>query len=151
MKRIGIFYHSKTGNTQQLVDALYLGLTASADIEVIKYRAITATAAELRSCSAIILATPENFGTMSGALKHFFDETYYEVENDNLALPYMTVISAKTDGSGASREITRIMTGYRFSKMQSDIIIKNPINQEDLAKLQSVGEAISTAISMGMY
>jgi len=135
----------------QLVNALCEGLATCKHIETIKYPALTATADDLRACNAIVLATPENFGSMSGALKHFFDQTYYEVEDDALALPYLTVISADTDGTGASREIARIMKGYRFKPMQPDVIVKNPINAQHMSDLQALGEAIGTAISMGMY
>ena len=105
---------------------------------------------DLINCSALVLATPENFGTMSGAVKHFFDQTYYEVEALQLALPYQLIISAGNDGTGAEREMQRILTGYRFRQVGSSLIIRGEPLESDLSAATELGESVATALELGI-
>ena len=50
------------------------------DVEVSFKKAKVAGVEDLLKADGIIFGTPENFGYMSGALKDFFDRTFYEVE-----------------------------------------------------------------------
>ena len=60
----------------------------------------------------MLFATPENFGYMSGAMKYFFDKTFYKVEQLQLNLPYAILVSAGNDGSGAITAIQRICRAF---------------------------------------
>jgi multimeric flavodoxin WrbA len=71
---------------------------------------------------ALLLGTPENFGDMSGALKDFFDRTFYPVEGRIQSLPYAVFIGASNDGSGALRAIRRIANGYPLQEVQEPVI-----------------------------
>ena len=51
---------------------------SSIDVHVLT--AARAQPEDLLSADGLILGTPENFGYMSGALKDFFDRSFYEVE-----------------------------------------------------------------------
>ena len=52
------------------------------DVQVLT--AANAQPEDLLSADGLILGTPENFGYMSGALKDFFDRSFYEVEGLSL-------------------------------------------------------------------
>ena len=67
--------------------------------------------ADLLACDAVLLGTTENLGYMSGALKDFFDRTYDDALPLALNLPYALFVSAGNDGTGAVREIERILRG----------------------------------------
>ena len=82
MKNLLIVYHSQTGNTLRMAQAILQGATDE-DIEGIEVRMLSAMEAgpsDLLWANGVILGTPENFGYMSGALKDFFDRTFYAVE-----------------------------------------------------------------------
>ena len=82
MKHLLIVFHSKTGNTRQLADAVIAGATSAdvGDVEVRVLRAADAGPEDLLWSDGLLLGTPENFGYLSGALKDFLDRTFYEVE-----------------------------------------------------------------------
>ena len=74
-----IVYHSQSGTTSRMADAVVSG-AKHADIENVTVRvrdALDATADDLLWADGFILGTPENFGYMSGALKVFLDRVYY--------------------------------------------------------------------------
>ena len=82
MKHLLIVYHSKTGNTERLAHAVATGAQDPEveDVEVRLRTAREAGAEDLLWAHALLIGTPENFGYMSGAMKDFFDRTFYEVE-----------------------------------------------------------------------
>ena len=46
----------------------------------------------IENCDGLIIVTPEYFGTMSGAVKAFFDRTYYPAREQNIKLPFALII-----------------------------------------------------------
>ena len=81
-KNLLIVYHSKTGKTQRLADAVYEGAN-DALFETVSVTIKTAQEAgpkDIIESHGLLLGTPENFGYMSGAMKDFLDRTFYEVE-----------------------------------------------------------------------
>jgi hypothetical protein len=83
-------------------------------------------------------------------MKHFFDQTYYEVEALQLALPFQLIISAGNDGTGAEREMQRILTGYRFRQVGSSLIVRGEPLESDLSAATELGESVATALELGI-
>ena len=150
MKTLLLVKHSKTGTTQHLCDAFVKGVLKVDSVNLDIKSALLADDTDLAKCHGLVLATPENFGTMSGAMKHFFDQTYYEVEALQLALPYQLIISAGNDGTGAERDMDRILTGYCYRKIGPSLIVKGIPSDEELAKAEELGEMMASAIDMGI-
>ena len=71
MKTLLIVYHSQTGNTEQLAQAVYHGACQVSETHTRLVRAFEATLEDLRTCHGVLFGTPENFGYMSGAIKDF--------------------------------------------------------------------------------
>ena len=70
-KHLLIIYHTQSGNTGQMADAVLRGCQQEVDIEVRMLSAFDAGLDDLRWADGLLFGTPENFGTMSGALKDF--------------------------------------------------------------------------------
>ena len=152
-KRLLIVYHSKTGHTQAMADAAFAGATAPEvdPVDVRFLRAHEAGPEDLMWCDGLLLGTPENFGYMSGALKDFFDRTFYEVEGKITPLPYALFISAGNDGSGAVRAIQRIANGYPLQAVQEPIICKGEVDQATLTACHELGMTLSAGLALGMF
>ena len=153
MKNLLIVYHSLTGNTQRMADAVLSGANDK-DIEGVNVRMLRAADAgpsDLIWANAVILGTPENFGYMSGALKDFFDRTFYAVEGKIAPLPYSVFISAGNDGSGALRSIERIANGYPFISVQPAFICKGAPSSVDLKHCSEMGQALAAGLELAIF
>ena len=119
------------------------------DVQVLT--AASAQPEDLLSANGLILGTPENFGYMSGALKDFFDRSFYEVEGKLPPLPYAIVINAGNDGSGAQRSIERIANGYPLVQVQDAIIAHGPPDQATLERCSELGGTLAAGLELGLY
>lgn len=156
MKRLTIIYHSQSGRTLQLAEAVAAGAReeAAGDEQALTVNIKTAFNAgleDLLSADGLLFATPENFGTMSGALKDFFDRTYYPAEPYQINLPYGVFISAGNDGSGAVREIERIAKGYPLRRVAEPLIAKGEVSQQHLQQCRELGLSMAAGLVMGIF
>lgn len=149
--RLLIVYHSQSGNTEQLAKAAFLGAQRAEDCEIRLKRAFDSGLDDLLWCSGLLLCSPENFGYMAGAMKDFFDRTYYPAEPYELNRPYGLLVSAGNDGSGAVREMDRILKGYPMKKALPDLIAQGEISKAHLEQAEENGEAFAAGLGMGIF
>ena len=104
-KQLLLVAHAPSPNTERLRDAIAAGVAAveSEEIELVVRSPFEAGPEEVMAARAVILFTTENLGYMSGALKDFFDRTYYPVLEEKQGLAYMLIIRAGHDGTGTRR------------------------------------------------
>jgi multimeric flavodoxin WrbA len=148
-----IVYHSQTGHTEALARAAAEGANDAAveNVDVRCLRAAAASAEDLLWAHGLLLGTPENFGFMSGALKDFFDRTFYPVEGRLQPLPYAMFVSAGNDGSGALRAIRRIANGYPFVEVQEPLVVVGEVTADALARCRTLGLTLAAGLDVGMY
>jgi len=146
-----IVYHSQTGHTARMAEAVAEGATAIEGATVIMKRAAEATAEDLLWADGVAIGSPENFGYLSGMIKDFFDRTFYAVEGRVFRKPYVVFISAGNDGTGALRAVERIALGYKFKKVYEPVIVQGDVKPEDLEKCRELGGVLSGGCQMGIY
>ena len=153
MKNLLIVWHSQSGNTAQLKEAVRAGAEDDAieDVTVRCLHAPNAGPEDLRWAHGLLFGTPENFGTMSGLLKDFFDRTFYAVEGELAPLPYALFISAGSDGRGAVREIERIARGYPFTQVAEPLIVRGPPTEDALGDARELGMTLAAGLSAGIF
>ena len=74
-KTLLIVYHSLTGGTRQMAEAVRAGAVADAGCAVRLLHAAQAGPADVLAADGYVFATPENLAAMSGQLKDFFDRS----------------------------------------------------------------------------
>ena len=154
LKQLLVVYHSHTGATEQAARALASGAGSEENVVVLVRHALEAGTDDVLTSDALVFATPENLGSMSGLLKDFFDRTYYPVFDRINGLPYAMLICAGSD---------RIATGWRLRAVAEPLIIcthaQTPeeilaakrLLAEDIKKCQELGAAMAAAIRLGIY
>lgn len=150
-KRLLIIHHTQSGNTARMTGAVLAGARTEAAIDIVSRRAFDAGIDDLLACDGLLIGTPENFGTMSGAVKDFFERTYYPAEGKTLGLPYALFISAGNDGSGTVRQIGRIATGYGWKLVAEPVIARNGVTADDLKRCEELGAAFAAGLELGIF
>ena len=79
MKQLLIIFHSITGGSEQIAQAVAQGARKEPEIEVILRQAQHVQPEHLREASGYIFIAPETLGSLSGMMKDFFDRTFYQV------------------------------------------------------------------------
>jgi hypothetical protein len=88
---------------------------------------------------------------MSGAVKDFFDRTFYPVEGKVESLPYAIYISAGNDGTGAAASVERIALGYKWKRIAEPLIVRGPPAVTDLARCSELGQTMAAGLSTGIF
>jgi multimeric flavodoxin WrbA len=154
MKKILIVYHSQTGNTEKMAQAVAEGARSIEDTEVVVRRAAEATLDDLLAAEGLAVGTPENFGYMAGMVKDFFDRTFYPAQRyaDRIfRKPYVVFVSAGNDGTGALTSIERIALGYKFKKVYEPVISRKKLTGEDLERCRELGKILAGGCAAGIY
>lgn len=153
MKHLLIVYHSKSGKNLAMAEAVHDGATDPeiTGVAVRFLRAPEADADDLRWADGILFGTPENFGYMSGALKDFFDRTFYEVEGEVDGKPYCLFVGTGNDGQGAILSVQRICLGYNFREIQEPTLIVGELTSEGLTQCRELGMAMAAGLEAGIF
>jgi multimeric flavodoxin WrbA len=152
-KHLLIVFHSRTGGTQALADAVIAGATSD-EIDGIEVRvrgAFDADADDVRWCDAIVLGTPENFGYMSGALKDFLERVYYVLLDETPGLPYALFVKGGHDGEGAVRSVERILTGLKWRAVLPVLLVTGDLTDDDLEQAHELGLTIAAGLDAGVF
>lgn len=163
MKTLLVVYHSMTGGTRQMVEALATGASREPAVETRLLAAQATQASDVIDTAGYVFATPENLAAMSGLMKDFFDRCYYPALDRINGRPYLSMICAGSDGSNAARQIARIATGWRLREVADPLIIctraqtpeailaPKTIDATDLARCRDLGMQFATGIALGIY
>ena len=162
-KRLLIVAHAPSDNTRALRDAVERGARSETDIEVRVAAPLQAGPDDVLAAQAVILGTTENLGYMSGALKDFFDRSYYPALDRINGRPYASLICAGSDGENAARQIARIATGWRLRTVAEPVIVctraqtpeailaPKTIGMADLAACREIGMAMANGLAAGIF
>ena len=102
-------------------------------------------------CDAVIFATPENFGYMAGAMKDFFDRTFYPCQGRLSGTPYAVVVGAGNDGTGALAALRRIVRGFALKETQESIVCNGKLDDEIVARCEELGATMAAGLEIGMF
>ena len=152
-KRLLIVYHSQSGTTSRMAEAVIRGARHPdiGDVEVHVRNALEAGAADLAWCDGFILGTPENFGYMSGALKYFLDRVYYECLDKIDGRPYALFVRAGNDGTGAITSIRRILAGLSVREVQEPVLIAGDFDDSRLGECEGLGMTMAAGLEAGVF
>ena len=152
-KHLLIVYHSQSGTTTRMADAVIEG-ARDPEIEGVDVRVISPLEAgteDLLWADALILGTPENFGYMSGAMKYFLDRVYYPCEGRINGLPWARFVRAGNDGSGAISSIRRILKGLAVREVQEPVLIAGDFDESRLDECRELGMTMAAGLEAGVF
>ena len=148
-----IVYHSQSGTTSKMAEAVIAGATDPAveGVDVRVREALDGTPEDLLWCDGFILGTPENFGYMSGALKVFLDRSFYAVVDRIDGKPYALFVRAGNDGTGAITSVQRILSGLNVREVQPPLLIAGEFNEARLEECRELGLTMAAGLEAGVF
>lgn len=150
-KLLLIAYHSQSGNTRSLAEAVEHGARRVEGVSVRRVLAADTTARDIIDCHCLVICSPEYFGYMAGAIKDMFDRTYERAREHTTGKSYAVVISAGNDGTGALSSIERILLGYNVRRVQDPIISRGAVTTEVLEMCNNLGHTLAAGLELGIY
>ena len=153
-KQLLIIAHMPSPNTKALAHSLLKGANHQ-DIDDVEARLLSpfeTSAEDALKADGVILATTENLGYMSGALKDFFDRCFYGLCDDKQGLPYALLVRAGMDGTGTMRAIDTIVTnGLRWKPITDPLLCKGEWNADFLTQAEELGTLMAAGLEAGIY
>ncbi len=166
MTALLVVHHSPTRSMARLVDAV-LGGARHEEIEgvdVTVRTALEATAEDVLAADGYLLATPANFGYMSGALKHFFDSTFLAIggalSDDGSAgdpsgnagggtagRPYGLLVHGRYDTEGAVRSVQSIVGALKWRQAAAVLEVMGDLTDTALADAQELGGTLAALLA----
>lgn len=161
--RLVVIWHSRTGATRALVDALLQGAASEPGVVARALAVAEATPADLLEADLVVLAAPENLGALSGAMKEYLDTGYYDWLDRTNGKPWASIIAAGSDGTGAQRQLDRIATGLRLRRVAEPLIVitdaqsperiraSKTLRDADLARARELGAGLAAGLALGIH
>ncbi|MDJ0926257.1 MAG: flavodoxin family protein [Gammaproteobacteria bacterium] len=153
MANLLIVYHAPSPNMQRLADAVIDG-AQSPEIDHVTVRAGHALASgpdDLLWCDGVIFGTTENFGYMSGALKDFFERSYYPCLDKVNARPYALFVKAGNDGTGTLSSVQRIVTGLELKPVAEPLLMVGRFQESWLDDCRELGMTLAAGLEAGIF
>ncbi|MEV6829774.1 flavodoxin family protein [Amycolatopsis sp. NPDC051102] len=151
MPRLLIVHHTPSPSTQALFEAVVAGATHPdiEGVEVVRRAALGAGVPDVLEADGYLLGTPANLGSMSGALKHFFDTIYYPCLDATRGRSFGYWIHGNSDTSGTERQLLAITTGLSWTKTADPVITTGEPDKATLEACTELGATLAASLMPG--
>jgi multimeric flavodoxin WrbA len=147
MAKVLIVYHTLSGNTEKMAEAFAEGARAVPGTEAVLKRALDASLEDLLECDAIAFGSADYFSYIAGALKDFFDRTFYPSKGKVTGKPYASFATGGRGGDTALAVLDRLCGHFQLRKAVDSISVSGTPSSEALAKCRDAGGKLAKAVS----
>lgn len=153
MKKLLIVANMPSENTKVLANSVLKGAQHPAieDISVNLYHPLDATAESVLGADGIIIGSTENFGSMSGLVKDFFERIYYPCLEPKQGLPYALYIRAGNDGAGTRAGIEKIILGLRWRAVHDCVLLKGNYQSGFVDQCEELGMHMAAGLDANVF
>ncbi|HST81159.1 MAG TPA: flavodoxin family protein [Kineosporiaceae bacterium] len=145
MPRLLIAHHTPSPPTRALLEEVIAGASDPdlAEVEVTLKPALITTAVDILEADGYLLGTPANFGYMSGALKHMFDQIYYPCLDATGGRPFGFWVHGNDDTTGAIRAISTLTSGLGWRQAAAPVTITGAPDASARAACRELGATVA--------
>ncbi|WP_122495828.1 flavodoxin family protein [Mycobacterium attenuatum] len=112
-------------------------------VELLRRPALTVSPVEMLEADGYVLGTPANLGYLSGALKHAFDQSYYQLLDCTRGRPFGVYIHGNEGTEGAERGLTAITTGLGWVQAAETVVVMGKPSKADLEACWNLGATVA--------
>ncbi len=150
-----VVWHPVPPSIHALRDAVLAGVHDAGDALIVRsLSAPDAGVDDVEAAAGAILVTTENFGMVSGLMKDFLERIYpwfEEVPNRRPGLPYLLISKGASDGTGAVRDVSRILTGLRWKEALPPIVIAGSLTDAHVAHVREQAATLAAGVETGVF
>lgn len=148
MSKLLIVHHTPSPHCQEMLEAVVAGATDPEieGVEVLRRPALTVSPVEMLEADGYLLGTPANLGYISGALKHAFDQSYYQLLDATRGRPFGLYIHGNEGGEGAVRAVDGITAGLGWVKAAEQVLVSGKPSKADLEDCWNLGATLAATL-----
>ncbi len=147
MAKVLIVYHTLSGNTEKMAKAFAEGARSVPGTEAVLKKALDAGLEDLLRCDAVAFGSADYFSYIAGALKDFFDRTYYPSQGKVAGKPYAAFATGGRGGDTALAVLDRLCGAFKLEKSVDSISVSGAPSSDVLAKCKDAGEKLAKIVS----
>jgi multimeric flavodoxin WrbA len=146
--RLLIVHHTPSPHCQEMFEAV---LSGAADpeiqgVEVVRRPALTCSAADMLEADGYLLGTPANLGYISGALKHAFDQSYYQLLDSTRGRSFGVYLHGNEGTEGAERAIDGITAGLGWVRAAETVVVMGKPTKADVEACWNLGATVAATL-----
>ncbi|GAA3716782.1 flavodoxin family protein [Gordonia hankookensis] len=148
MSTLLIVHHTPSPYCQAMFEAVISG-ASDPDIEgvdVVRRAALAVSATDMLEADGYVLGSPANLGYISGALKHAFDSTYYQILDSTRGRPFGLYLHGNEGTEGAEKAVDSITTGLGWAKAAEYVAVAGKPSKDDLEKCWELGATVAAGL-----
>ncbi|TPG36994.1 flavodoxin family protein [Mycolicibacterium hodleri] len=147
-KTLLIVHHTPSPHTQEMFEAVLSGATDPQieGVEVVRRPALTVSSVEMLQADGYLLGTPANLGYVSGALKHAFDQSYYQLLDSTHGRPFGLWLHGNEGTEGAERAVDGITGGLGWVKAAGYVVVSGKPTKADLEACWNLGATVAATL-----
>lgn len=142
MVKLLIVYHSQSGNTEAMAEAVREG-AVSAGASVTLKKAADTTSDDLLACDAVAFGSPVYFYYMAGGLKDCFDRAWRAIRGKVDNKPYTAFGSGGQGGGEALDSIDRVCNFFKLKKALEGVVAVGKPSPEVLEECKELGKKLA--------
>ena len=148
MKTLLIVHHTPSPHCAEMFEAVVAGATDPEiqGVEVLRRPALTVSPVEMLQADGYVLGTPVNLGYLSGALKHAFDQSYYQLLDSTRGRPFGVFMHGNEGTEGAERAIDGITAGLGWVKAAETVVVSGKPARPDVDACWNLGATVAAAL-----
>ncbi|GJF10003.1 flavodoxin [Mycolicibacterium cyprinidarum] len=147
-KRLLIAHHTPSPHCQEMFEAVLAGATDPeiVGVEVVRRPALTVSPVEMLEADGYLLGTPANLGYISGALKHAFDQSYYQILDSTRGRPFGLYLHGNEGTEGAERAVDAITTGLGWVKAAEAVVVMGKPSASEVEACWNLGATLAAQL-----
>ncbi|BDB43450.1 flavodoxin [Mycobacterium kiyosense] len=147
-KTLLVIHHTPSPHCQEMFEAVIAGATDPdiEGVEVCRRPALTVTPVEMLEADGYVLGTPANLGYVSGALKHAFDQSYYQIMDSTRGRPFGLWLHGNEGTEGAVRAVDGITAGLGWVKATDHVVVSGKPTRADIEACWNLGATVAATL-----
>lgn len=165
VRRLLVVWHSLTGATRTMAQVLGEAAVEAggAAVRVTLLHAPDAGPEDVLDADAVVFATPETLASISGAMKDFFDRSYYPLLGRSEGKAYALLVCAGSDGQPTIAQLRRIAQGLRLRQVAEPLLVvtraqtaeaitaQKCLPPAELERARELGALLGMGLSLGIF